>query len=236
MEKSDIRRANLRHIIDQAVARGEAKNDTDFCVQHDLNQSYVSQVLGGKRTIGERAAKNLEEKISLAAGTLDSTRDLSSSLPFFTSSPMLVTKEDHPNDFIWIDVVDIRFSCGDGISIEYHYEEIMDSLPFMPEFFTKKGVKPSNTKILVASGDSMENYIYDQDLFAIDISDTEVKDGAIYAVYFENEAMLKQIFKEQGGTLVLHSMNPKYKDRDKQVHANNGDGFKVIGRQFWRSG
>jgi phage repressor protein C with HTH and peptisase S24 domain len=231
MEKSDIRRANLRHIIDQAVARGDAKNDTDFCIQHDLNQSYVSQVLNSKRTIGERSAKNIESKLSLSNGFLDQVSALPS-----TGQPMIVTKEDHPNDFIWIDVVDISFSCGDGISIEYHYDEIKESLPFMPEFFVKKGVKPQNTKILVASGDSMENYIYDQDLFAIDVSDTEVKDGAIYAVYFENEAMLKQIFKEQGGTLVLHSLNPKYKDRDRHVHANNGDGFRVIGRQFWRSG
>ena len=231
MEKSDIRRANLRHIIDQAVARGDAKNDTDFCIQHDLNQSYVSQVLNNKRTIGERSAKNIESKLSLSNGFLDQISALPS-----TGQPMIVTKEDHPNDFIWIDVVDISFSCGDGISIEYHYDEIKESLPFMPEFFVKKGVKPHNTKILVASGDSMENYIYDQDLFAIDVSDTEVKDGAIYAVYFENEAMLKQIFKEQGGTLVLHSLNPKYKDRDRHVHANNGDGFRVIGRQFWRSG
>lgn len=71
MEKSDIRRANLRHIIDQAVAHGEAKNDTDFCIQRDLNQSYVSQVLNGKRPIGERSASNIEEKLNLRAGTLD---------------------------------------------------------------------------------------------------------------------------------------------------------------------
>ena len=148
--------------------------------------------------------------------------------------PMIVTKEEHPHDFIWIDVVDIRFSCGDGISIEYHYEEVMDSLPFMPEFFVKKNVKPENTKIMVAAGDSMEDYIYDKDLFAVDFSSTEIRDGEIYAVYFEGEAMLKQIFKEEGGVLVLHSKNTKYPD--KRVTEKNGSGFKVIGRQFWRSG
>lgn len=153
---------------------------------------------------------------------------------FKAASPLVVTKEDYQHSFIWIDVVNIHFSCGDGISIEYHYEEIMDSLPFMPDFFTKRGVKPENTKIMVASGDSMEDYIYDHDLFAVDLATTEVKDGDIYAVYFEGEAMLKQIFKEEGGVLVLHSKNPKYPD--KRVTEKNGHGFKVIGRQFWRSG
>lgn len=148
--------------------------------------------------------------------------------------PLIVTKEDHPHDFVWIDVVNIHFSCGDGISIEYHYEEVMDSLPFMPEFFVKKGVKPQNTKIMVAAGDSMEDYIYNQDLFAVDFSATEIRDGEIYAIYFEGEAMLKQIFKEEHGVLLLHSKNPKYPD--KRVTEKNGHGFKVIGRQFWRSG
>jgi len=81
MEKSDIRRANLRHIIDQAVAHGEAKNDTDFCMQRDLNQSYVSQVLNGKRPIGERSASKIEEKLNLPAGALDQVMAQSADIP-----------------------------------------------------------------------------------------------------------------------------------------------------------
>ena len=46
--------------------------------------------------------------------------------------------------------------------------------------------------------------------------------------------MLKQIFKESGGVLALHSLNGKY--RDKIISAENGANFRVIGRQFWRAG
>ena len=61
-----------------------------------------------------------------------------------------------------------------------------------------------------------------------------LKESRLYAVYFEGEAMLKQIFKEPGGVLVLHSLNGKY--RDKIISAENGANFRVIGRQFWRAG
>ena len=80
----------------------------------------------------------------------------------------------------------------------------------------------------------MTDFIHDQDLVGIDISQTEITDGEIYAVYFEGEGMIKQIFKEEGGKLVLHSLNPKY--RDREVTEQNGLNFKVMGRQFWRAG
>ena len=46
--------------------------------------------------------------------------------------------------------------------------------------------------------------------------------------------MIKQIFKEADGSLILHSLNEKY--RDKLVTEENRKNFKVIGRQFYRAG
>ncbi|MBZ0404898.1 helix-turn-helix domain-containing protein [Acinetobacter baumannii] len=107
--------------------------------------------------------------------------------------------------FIWIDVVEASFSCGTGESIEFHFDVINGKQPF-----------PHG------------------DLVGIDISQTDIIDGQIYAVYFEGEGMIKQIFKEEGGKLILHSLNPKY--RDREVTEQNGLNFKVMGRQFWRAG
>ena len=89
-------------------------------------------------------------------------------------------------------------------------------------------------KLALATGDSQEPYICTGDMFGIDLSDKDIRDGEFYAVYFEGEAMLKQIFKEEGGKLILHSLNPKY--RDKTVSDINGANFRVIGRQFYRAG
>ncbi|HCW4887524.1 helix-turn-helix domain-containing protein [Acinetobacter baumannii] len=136
--------------------------------------------------------------------------------------------------FIWIDVVEASFSCGTGESIEFHFDVINGKQPFPPSFFKQKNVHPDCMRIIKAKGDSMADKIEDGDLVGIDISQTDIIDGQIYAVYFEGEGMIKQIFKEEGGKLILHSLNPKY--RDREVTEQNGLNFKVMGRQFWRAG
>lgn len=146
----------------------------------------------------------------------------------------VISTEIDPASKIWLPLMDISFSCGDGVNIECHFEETKKKLAFEPDFLQSRGVKEQNIRLLYARGDSMELFIFDGDVFAIDISDTEIRDGQIYAVYFEGEALLKQVFKEAGGTLVLHSFNSRY--RDKIVSEDNGASFKVIGRQFWRAG
>ncbi|MFW2042270.1 XRE family transcriptional regulator [Acinetobacter sp. ULE_I001] len=150
------------------------------------------------------------------------------------SPKISVTSNDNNEERIWIDLVNIRFSCGDGESIEFHFDDVISKRDFPPSFFKKHGVKPENVKLAIAKGDSQEPYICNEDEFAIDLSDTEIKEGEFYAIYFEGEAMLKQIFKEEGGKLTLHSLNPKYKD--KIVSDTNGMGFRVLGRQFYRAG
>ena len=147
--------------------------------------------------------------------------------------PTIVTSE-LANQFVWIDVVEANFSCGTGESIEFHFDVINGKFPFPPSFFQKKYVDPSCMRIIKAKGDSMADFIHDGDLVGIDISQTEIVDGGIYAVYFEGEGMIKQIFKEEGGKLSLHSLNPKY--RDREVSEQNGLNFRVMGRQFWRAG
>lgn len=150
------------------------------------------------------------------------------------NTPNVKVTSSNDDDRIFIDLVNIRFSCGNGESIEFHFDDVISKREFSPSFFKKYNVKPENVKLAIAKGDSQEPYICDNDEFAIDISDTEIRDGLFYAIYFEGEAMLKQIFKEEGGKLILHSLNPKY--RDKTVTSLNGTSFRVLGRQFYRAG
>ena len=149
------------------------------------------------------------------------------------SGPIIVT-DDLKNQFVWIDVVEASFSCGTGESIEFHFDAINGKIPFPPSFLKDKNVTESSMKIIKAKGDSMADFIKDGDLVGINLSQTEIIDGEIYAVYLAGEGMIKQIFKEADGSLILHSLNDKY--RDKLVSEENGKNFKVIGRQFWRAG
>ncbi|EXE00683.1 helix-turn-helix family protein [Acinetobacter baumannii 1096934] len=145
-----------------------------------------------------------------------------------------VVEYEVANGYVWIDVVEASFSCGTGESIEFHFDVINGKYPFPPSFFQRKMIDPKCLKLIKAKGDSMEEYIYHDDLVGIDISQTEIIDGEIYAVYFAGEGMIKQIFKEADGSLILHSLNEKF--RDRRVTEENGKNFKVMGRQFWRAG
>ncbi|MGR2824203.1 helix-turn-helix transcriptional regulator [Acinetobacter sp. 1124_18A] len=214
-----------------------------------LSQKQVAEAVGMKQpsyAYLEKSAKHGSSHLAEIAKVLnvdpywlrtgESTEDTDKSLSqIIENSPKItVSSEEEKDERIWIDLVNIRFACGDGESIEFHFDEVLEKRDFPPQFFKKHGVKPENVKLALASGDSQEPYVCTGDVFAIDLADTEIRDNEFYAVYFEGEAMLKQIFKEEGGKLTLHSLNPKY--RDKIVSADNGASFRVIGRQFYRAG
>lgn len=206
----------------------------DICNLFDpaLKRSSVSKWEGGLATpdIGrlEVIARKLKTSVNYLVTGATPKENRSS-----IADPLVVDKNNE-NDFVWIDVVEANFSCGLGESIEFHFDTVTDKMPFSRDFFNRKNVSPRNMKIIKAMGDSMGDLIQDGDCVGIDISQTHIIDGGIYAVYFMGEGMIKQIFKEEDGSLVLHSINPKYKDRI--VTEKNGINFKVMGRQFWRAG
>ena len=138
-----------------------------------------------------------------------------------------VVNNDAADQYVWIEVVEASFSCGTGESIEFHFDAINGKIPFPASFFKEKRVAQECMRIIKAKGDSMTDYIKDGDLVGIDISQTEVIDGEIYAVYFAGEGMIKQIFKEADGSLILHSLNEKF--RDRRVTEENGKTLKSWG-------
>ncbi|WP_291341364.1 XRE family transcriptional regulator [Acinetobacter sp. UBA801] len=186
-----------------------------------------------KGQIGKETLEKLAELLEVDVGWLLTGKDAGVFEPLVTVETVVAT-EDHKDDFVWIDVVEAVFSCGAGESIEFHFDTINGKIPFSPSFMKEKGVTEKTMKIIKAKGESMADFIKDGDLVGINLAQTDIIDGEIYAVYLAGEGMLKQIFKEADGSLVLHSLNEKFPDRI--VSEENGRNFKVIGRQFWRAG
>jgi len=52
----------------RAIMAGASQKE--FADRHNLDASYLSQILNGHRGLGDKAAKNLEEKIGLPSGSL----------------------------------------------------------------------------------------------------------------------------------------------------------------------
>lgn len=145
---------------------------------------------------------------------------------------------DNPEDLeldderIWIDRFDYHFSAGDGL-IQWEVRE-KRALPFNSAFFKAKGVNPKDCKLLVSRGDSMEPYLYDRNVFMVNTAATSIRDGERYAIYFNDEPLVKQVFKQAGGGLVLHSYNPAYPD--KVVTPELLQFVHIVGEVIYRSG
>lgn len=189
---------------------------------------------GGSSHLAEIAKVLNVDPYWLRTGQTTSNTDANLKQILESAKSVGVSSEDNKEDRVWIDLVNIKFACGEGEPIEFHFDEVLGRRDFSCSFFKKHSVKPENMIMAIAKGDSQEPYVCTSDEFAIDLSDTTIRDGEFYAVYFEGEAMLKQIFKEDGGRIILHSLNPKY--RDKVISDVNGSSFRVIGRQFYRAG
>ncbi|HCL59936.1 MAG TPA: peptidase [Acinetobacter sp.] len=71
MDIISLRRANLRQAIDAKLKSEGFSSDAAFCEHYDLNPSYISQLVKGHGSFGERAARNLEKKVGWEPGSLD---------------------------------------------------------------------------------------------------------------------------------------------------------------------
>lgn len=241
MEKSDVRRANLRHIIDQSVARGEAKNDTDFCVQHDLNQSYVSQVLNAKRTIGERSAKNIEEKLNLPAGTLDQATGLPSEQPKNEVRIANVTfgNSGLPNPTsVKIPVYrEVKAACGNGNEI--CLEDVSEYLDIDPKLLKLLGIQtnPDHLKIIFSDEYSMWPTVAPETPLFIDVQENDpsrLRSGKVYVFTHNYHLRMKRVFVNFDGSVRFTSDNPdKNEYPDEVVTAEQAQGINLIGRLVW---
>jgi hypothetical protein len=139
---------------------------------------------------------------------------------------------DGEDDRVWLDRYDYHFSAGSGL-IQWEIRE-KKALPFNAAFFKAIGSRPKDCRLATARGRSMEPFLFDRDMFMIDESKTALRDGNVYAVYFEDEPLVKQIFKRPGGRILLHSYNSEFPD--VEIEPNDMSGFHVVGELVYRSG
>ena len=67
----ELRRENLTKIIDGLIAAKKFKTGKEICEHYALSASYISQLLNSHRQIGEKSARELEQKLGLEPLCLD---------------------------------------------------------------------------------------------------------------------------------------------------------------------
>lgn len=225
-----IRRENTKKLMtDSGLTRGE------FADKSGINYGLLGHYIGKNPTkaIGDEIAQKIEVFFDKPLNWLDHEHDENQEALESIKKSNTVHVTDDTSDMIEIPLYSVYFCCGDG-DTNCEFEEIKGKRKFPPSFFTRKGVSPDNFKLVCASNGSMKPYINDGDEVGIDISATEVHDGGVYAILLDGDRMFKQIFREAGHALRLHSFNPDYPDR--VVTADNHQSLIIVGKQIYRAG
>lgn len=185
-------------------------SQADFAEMHDLNPSYLSQVLSGHRSFGERAATNMEKKIGLKPGTL-------SRPPLKTSQAVMevregglvygafASKRGRKGD-INIPQYDVRASMGDGQVLPSDYIDTVRRITVSSEFLLEQGVsytKAANLAVVTGFGESMNKTFSNGDPLIIDQGVNSVVTDGVYLFTLGGDIFVKRLQRLVAGIRVI---------------------------------
>jgi hypothetical protein len=257
---NEIELARLRaELLEAAIQKVTGGNQTEFGRRLGYKDgAFVRQMISGTKPVSEKTIRKIESLPGMGGWFSGSSavipqfeqhKTSQAGAPIRSGSTDLfnnllppdkgnVVTWERPEDLepdesrVWIDRYDYRFSAGSGV-IQWEIRQ-KKALPFDIGFFKALGVRPQDCKLAQCHGRSMEPYLFNRDMMMLNTVWHSVRDGHIYAVVFEDEPLVKQIFKEPEGALRLHSYNPEYPD--KIIQHNQLEGLHIAGEVIYRSG
>lgn len=225
-----IRRENTKELIaDSGLTRQEFADKAG--IGYGLLGHYIGK--NPRKAIGDEIAQRIEVAFDKPLNWLDHEHGKNKDLLEEIRNSDKVQVTDDMGDMIEIPLYGVYFCCGDGDS-NCEFQEVKGTRRFPPSFFRDRNVQPENFKLVCAANGSMAPYINDKDEVGLDLGSTEVHDGKVYAILLDGDRMFKQIFREAGGALRLHSFNADYPDR--LVTAENHSSLIIVGEQIYRAG
>lgn len=208
MEIKDIRRARLRLWF------------SERCIP-EKEKSYLSQLMGGKASFGERAARRLEHDYGMGDKYLD-TPIGGQDAPTSTEVNLL-NNPDYPA----IRRVNLRLSAGIcGYSVDYD-DDSGDMIVFGRRWYEKNNYKPEKLIAIRVQGHSMETGLNQNDTVVINTADNTPRDGEVFAVNYDGEAVIKRMVRDRSEWW-LASDNPDQVRYPRKLCT--GEGCIIIGR------
>ncbi|HDR1135953.1 TPA: LexA family transcriptional regulator [Pasteurella multocida] len=147
----------------------------------------------------------------------------------------VIEDKDYSDTHIEIDLYDVKLSAGTGKGcvVEWIPRKSEEPLLFRQAWFKQKNLTPESCKAMFVRGHSMYPVLKDWDTVIVNIHDTDIVDGEIYALTYKNNFYIKQVVRN-GDKITLLSFNPEYKPIE--VAEDQLSELNIIGRQVWRGG
>lgn len=186
-----------------------------FADRYDLNASHISQMLSGRRNFGERAARNMEDKIGLPRGTLSNPSQSSNENPSSFILPARSGEIDIPQ-------YDVRAAMGHGQILPSDYVETIKHITISNEFMRYHGCTISNPKnlcIITGFGESMHKTFASGDPLIIDRGITTIQGDGVYLISLNNHLMVKRLQIISTGIRVIsdHDAYPPHEITKKEI-------------------
>lgn len=250
MEIKDIRRARVRQIID----RDFGGKDADFAAKVDKQPSYISRLFTDKaehlRNIGEKMARDFEQKCGLELGSLDrplSEAELSSGTVSDAAQPRIQVDVPLKQISVWDDQTpvnddevcvpflrEVELAAGSGrFSIEEHDAEF---LRFGKKSLRENGVQFSNAKCVTVRGNSMIPVLRDGATVGVNTGKTglgDIADGDLYAINHNGQLRVKQLYRLPSGIRLRSFNRDEHPDEDYTFQQMQDEQIAILGHVFW---
>ncbi|MBD2786436.1 helix-turn-helix domain-containing protein [Xenorhabdus sp. DI] len=199
METKDIRRNNLRTLMDTHVRRGISK--AEFAELIGIPPSQLSQLTSDNavRNIGDIIARRIEGNLDLPTGWLDVPQSIDNRDNNHKENNIenyhLQNISHKVTDLSYrIEQLDVEFSCGGG-RLNSDYPDIVRSIEIDPEYAKRMfgGRKSTSLKLTTAVGDSMLGTINPGELVVLDITVNRFMSDGIYAFTYGDGMHIKRL-------------------------------------------
>ena len=225
----------------QAQAIGERIKERRKAL--DLTQEQLTELCGwesqGRVSNYERGKRspNYDDALKIAKA-LKSTVDqiiFGDTIPLPLSENIAIA--DY-NAFVDIPMIDAFYHAGNAKGARLGKEPaFLKSLNFRADWIEYMGFDVSMLKVAMVNGKSMEPTLSQSDVILVDKREShinEIENGAVYALIFKEKPLVKRVYVQEFGEVLLASDNPAFSDREfSEEEAKEID---FIGRVVWRGG
>lgn len=128
-----------------------------------------------------------------------------------------------------------RLSAGNG-TIVFEHEEIDNSHAFRTSWLQKNGYSRDKLKLFPVDGFSMSPTMEDGEIVLVNLADTTIRSGKIYAILVDDEPRIKRLFKRSDGSIEIRSDNLSPQFPVEVVGSDAIKELRIIGRVVWRGG
>lgn len=226
------RKARLQALITGKPWLG---NQAQFAVAAGVTKARITQLLDPNDSFGERAAKNIADKLNLSdryfeegfGGATESVEPPPAPEPRELPPPSVPGQVI--GDFVAVRRANVRFSNGTGHVV--YAEDDHPPLVFRADFLRRMGVAVGNAVVVEAEGISNEPKIPDGAVVLVNRGDRERLNGDLFAFRVDGELLIKRLERIEGVGILATADNPNFKPKQK-VYASAID-FEVIGRAVW---